>query len=389
MRKVLAVLFVLALVAAFSVPAGAQPKPIVWKMQSTWTAADNHQVGANSFAEKINAMAGGRLKIEMSAAGAVVPAFEVLDAVHKGILDGGHAWPGYWFGKHPACTLFSSVAGGPFGMDNLDFVTWLYKAGGLKLYNELLQNELKMNVVAFAASGETAEPQGWFKKPIQDVKSFKGLKFRAAGAAAEVFKVLGMSVVILPGGEIVPALQRGVIDAGEFSDPSADMKMGFQDVAKYYYNPGVHQPTGMMEILINKKKWDELTPDLKAIVEYGCMAEQQHFDTHMIDQNSKDMQILISKHGVKVMETPREILMEVLKAWDKVAEKYVKESPFFAKVYASQKEFAERVVPYRRIAHPPYDLSADYYWGAANPYKVVKAGKAAPAAAPAKAPAKK
>jgi TRAP-type mannitol/chloroaromatic compound transport system substrate-binding protein len=195
-----------------------------------------------------------------------------------------------------------------------------------------------------------------------------------------------MSVVILPGGEIVPALQRGVIDAGEFSDPSADMKMGFQDVAKYYYNPGVHQPTGFMELVINKKKWDELTPDLKAIVEYGCMAEQQHFDTHMINQNSRDMQELITKHGVKVMETPREILMEVLRAWDKVAEKYVKENAFFAKVYASQKEFAQRVVPYRRIAHPPYDLAADYYWGALNPYQVTKAGKAAP---PAKAPAKK
>ena len=200
-----------------------------------------------------------------------------------------------------------------------------------------------------------------------------------------------MSVVILPGGEIVPALQRGVIDAGEFSDPSADMKMGFQDVAKYYYNPGVHQPTGMMEVVINKAKWEALPADLKAIVENAAMATQMFFDAHMINQNSKDMQTLITKHGVKIMETPREILLEVLKAWDKVAEKYVKENPTFAKIYASQKAFAERVVPYRRIAHPPYELSADYYWGAANPYKVAKAGKlpvAAPAA-PAKTPAKK
>jgi TRAP-type mannitol/chloroaromatic compound transport system substrate-binding protein len=259
------------------------------------------------------------------------------------------------------------------------------------MYNELLQNDLKMNVVAFPASGETAEPQGWFKKPIADVKSFKGLKFRAAGAASEVFKNLGMSVVILPGGEIVPAIQRGVIDAGEFSDPSADMKMGFQDVAKYYYNPGVHQPTGMMEILINKAKWEALPADLKAIVENAAYATQGYFDCFMIDQNSKDMMTLITKHGVKVMETPREILMEVLKAWDKVAEKYVKENATFAKIFASQKAWAERVVPYRRIAHPPYDLSADYYWAALNPYKVTKAGKlpAAAPAAPAKAPAKK
>jgi TRAP-type mannitol/chloroaromatic compound transport system substrate-binding protein len=378
------------LILSFATLASAQ-QPIVWKMQSTWTAADNHQIGATAFAERVNAMAGGRLKIEVSAAGAIVPAFEVLDAVHKGILDAGHSWPGYWFGKHPACTLYSSAAGGPFGMDNLDWLTWLYLGGGAKMYNELLQNDLKMNVVAFFASGETAEPQGWFKKPISDIKAFKGLKFRAAGAASEVFKNLGMSVVILPGGEIVPALQRGVIDAGEFSDPSADMKMGFQDVAKYYYNPGVHQPTGGMEVLINKTKWEALPADLKAIVENAAMATQMFFDAHMINQNSLDMQTLISKHGVKIMETPREILMEVLKAWDKVAEKYVKENPTFAKIYASQKAFAERVVPYRRIAHPPYELAADYYWGAANPYQVTKAKKLATEApaAPAKAPAKK
>jgi TRAP-type mannitol/chloroaromatic compound transport system substrate-binding protein len=166
-----------------------------------------------------------------------------------------------------------------------------------------------------------------------------------------------------------------VIDAGEFSDPSADMKMGFQDVAKYYYNPGVHQPTGFMEVAINKKKWDELPADLKAIVENAAMATQQFFDAFMIDQNSKDMQTLITKHNVKIMETPREILMEVLKAWDKVAEKYTKENAYFAKVYASQKAWAERIVPYRRIAHPPYDLAADYYWGKLNPYKVEKAKK--------------
>ncbi|RPJ37591.1 MAG: TRAP transporter substrate-binding protein [Deltaproteobacteria bacterium] len=390
MKKAFALVLGFVFILSLGTLASAQ-QPIVWKMQSTWTAADNHQVSANTFAEKVNTMSGGRLKIEVSAAGAIVPAFEVLDAVHKGILDAGHGWPGYWFGKHPACTLFSSVAGGPFGMDNMDFMAWMYLGGGLKMYNELLQNDLKMNVVVFPASGETAEPQGWFKKPIADIKTFKGLKFRAAGAASEVFKNLGMSVVILPGGEIVPALQRGVIDAGEFSDPSADMKMGFQDVAKYYYNPGVHQPTGFMEVLVNKAKWEALPADLKAIVENAAMATQGFFDCFMIHQNSQDMQTLITKHNVKIMETPREILMEVLKAWDKVAEKYVKENPTFAKIYASQKAWAERVVPYRRIAHPPYELSADYYWGALNPYKVTKAGKlpAATTAAPAKAPAKK
>jgi TRAP-type mannitol/chloroaromatic compound transport system substrate-binding protein len=363
------------LLMAFSAPAGAQQKAapqFTWKMQSTWTASDMHQICAKDFVDKVEVMSGGRLKIDLQAAGAVVPAFEVLDAVHKGILDAAHAWPGYWFGKHPAATLFSSAAGGPFGMDNLDFLGWCFLGGGKELYNELLQNELKMNVVAFINSGETSEPQGWFRKPIKNVNDFKGLKFRAAGGAAEVFKQFGMSVVILPGGEIVPALQRGVIDAAEFSDPSADMRMGFQDVAKYYYQPGIHQPTGFMEVIISKKKFDELPPDLRAIVEFAAMANTLHFDVKMIDQNSKDMKELIEKHGVKLVENPRDIMMEVLKGWDKVAEKYCKENPFFNKVYQSQKAWAERVVPYRRVAHPPYDLAADFYWGQINPYKVQK-----------------
>jgi len=345
---------------------------ITWKVQSTWTAGDFHHVNPKGLVEKIEAMSGGRLKINLLAAGAIVPPFEVLDAVHKGILDGGHAWPGYWYGKHPAATLFGSVPGGPFGMSSEDYLGWLYMGGGKELYNELLQKELKMHVVAFPTFGETPEPLGWFPKPIKDVKDFRGLKFRAGGMSAEVFKAMGMSVVTLPGGEIVPAMQRGVIDAGEFSDPSSDMAMGFQDVRKFYHMPGTHQPTGMMEILINMKKWDELPADLKAIVEYAAMAEAIHFTLKMLNQNSRDLDTLVTKHGVKVIESPREILVEVLKAWDKVAEKYVKENPFFAKVYESQKKWAQQVVPYRRIGHPPYDLAADYYWGGVNPYKVIK-----------------
>jgi len=373
MKKIFAasvgVVFVLSLFLAGS---AAAQQVINWKMQSTWTAGDFHQTNPKKFVEMVEAMAGGRLKINLQASGAIVPPFEVLDAVHKGILDVGNSWPGYWFGKHPACTLFSSVAGGPFGMDNLDFLSWYHLGGGKDLYNELLQKELKLNVIAFACSGETPEPQGWFKKPIKDVKAFKGLKFRAAGAAAEVFKNMGLSVVILAGGEIVPALQRGVIDAGEFSDPSSDMAMGFQDVTKFYHLPGVHQPTGFMEVVINKSKWDALPADLKAIVEYAAMANTLNFDMSMLSQNSTDLNTLITKHNVKAIATPREILTEVLKAWDKVAEKYCKENAFFNKVYQSQKTFAQRVVPYRRVGHPPYDLAADYYWGKLNPYKVQK-----------------
>jgi TRAP-type mannitol/chloroaromatic compound transport system substrate-binding protein len=373
MKKPLAVVlgfvFVLSLVGL----ASAQQQPqYVFKMQSTWTAGDFHHQNPTKFVKIVEEASGGRIKINLMAAGAIVPAFEVLDAVNKGILDMGNAWPGYWFGKHPAATLFASATGGPFGMDSWDWVSWYYLGGGKDLYNDLLQKELKMNVVAFSSGGETNEPQGWFRKPIKTVQDFKGIKFRAGGMAAEVFKALGMTVVILPGGEIVPALQRGVIDAGEFSEPSSDMAMGFQDVAKYYYLPGIHQPTGMMETLINKSKWDSLPADLKAVVEYSCMATQTWWDAAVKLQNSKDLETLVTKHNVKVMETPRPILMEVLKAWDKVAEKHCKDNPYFNKVYQSQKEYAKRIVPYKHLNEVPYDVGFQYYWGKVDPYKVTK-----------------
>ena len=357
---------------ALTLASPVSAKRIVWQLQSTWTAGDFHQTNPVGFAKKVSEMTGGRLKIRVMAAGAVVPAFELLDAVSKGILDAGNSWPGYWLGKHPAAALFASIPGGPFGMNSEDYLGWLYFGGGLELYNQLLQEKLKMNVVAIPSYGETPEPQGWFPKPLKGLEDFKGLKFRAAGMSGEVFKEMGMAVVSLPGGEIVPALERKVIDAAEYGEPSSDMSLGFQDVRKYYHLPGMHQPTGMMEILINKKRWDALPDDLKAVVKYACMAEAMEFVIRMLDQNSKDAKKLITEHGVTIVQTPKEILLAVLKGWDKVAARHCAEDPFFAKVYASQKKWAERVVPYRRVAHPDYDIAADYYWGEVNPYNVMR-----------------
>ena len=373
MKKAFAVVLGFVFILSLGTLASAQQQPqFVFKMQSTWTAGDYHHQNPVKFVEIVEKASGGRIKIDLMATGAIVPAFEVLDAVNKGILDMGNAWPGYWFGKHPAATLFGSVAGGPFGMDSWDWMGWYYLGGGKELYNELLQKELKMNVVAFASSGETNEPQGWFRKPIKSVKDFRGIKFRAGGMAAEVFKALGMTVVILPGGEIVPAMQRGVIDAGEFSEPSSDMAMGFQDVAKFYFLPGMHQPTGMIENIINKSKWDALPADLKAIIEYASMATQTWWDAAIKLQNAKDLETLVNKHNVKVMETPPEILAEVLNAWDKVAEKHSKENAFFSKVYQSQKEYAKRIVPYKKLNEVPYEVGYQHYWSKENPFKASK-----------------
>ncbi|MGH6784427.1 MAG: hypothetical protein ACREBP_07360, partial [Sphingomicrobium sp.] len=195
--------------AALAGPAVAQAPAAKtqWKMQSSWPAADFHQVNPKGLVEKIAEMTGGRLQVDLQPAGTVVPAFEVLDAVNRGIIDAGHSWPGFWTGKHPAATLFGSAPGGPYGMNAEDYLGWIYLGGGLELYNELMQKEMKMNVVVFPTFGETPEPQGWFRKAIKSPADLKGLKFRATGISAEVFKEMGMSVVSIAPGEIVPALE--------------------------------------------------------------------------------------------------------------------------------------------------------------------------------------
>jgi TRAP-type mannitol/chloroaromatic compound transport system substrate-binding protein len=367
---VVASLLVAALTA--STDAQAPATRTQWKMQSSWPAADFHQVNPKGLVEKVAEMTGGRLQIDLQPAGTVVPAFEVLDAVNRGIIDAGHSWPGFWTGKHPAATLFGSAPGGPYGMNAEDYLGWIYLGGGLELYNELIQKELRMNIVVFPTFGETPEPQGWFRKPIKSAADLKGMKFRATGIAAEVFKEMGMSVVSIAPGEIVPALERGVVEAAEFSDPSADMAIGLHQVRKFYHMPGIHQPTGIMELQVNKQKWDALPADVKSIVKHAAMAEALHYTLKMLDRNSQDLVTLVTKHGVTVVETPREVFDEILKAWDKVAERKAKENPFFAKVLESQKAWAQRVVPYRRCCHPPYEFAADYYWKGVNPYKIVK-----------------
>jgi TRAP-type mannitol/chloroaromatic compound transport system substrate-binding protein len=343
-----------------------------FKIQSTWPATDFHQVNPKGLVEKIQEMSGGRLKIELLPAGAVVPPLELLNAVNKAVVDGGHSWPGFWTGRHPAASLFGSMPGGPYGMNSEDYLAWLYLGGGLELYQELLQKELKMDVVIFPTFGETPEPMGWFAKPIKSLQELRGLRFRATGLSAEVFKEMGMTVVSTAPGEIVPALERGVIDAAEFSDPSADMALGLATVRKFYHMPGIHQPTGIMEFYVNRQKWEPLPADLRAIVKWGAMAESLHYTAKMLDRNSQDLETLVTKHGVTVVETPKEIMVEVLKAWDKVADRKVKENPFFARVLESQRAWAKRVVAYRRCCHPPYELAADYYWAGVNPYRIKK-----------------
>lgn len=371
MKKSFLILSAVLLISGlfFSISVEAQTTSFKWKVQSGAPAADFRFVNIKDLAEKIDEMSGGRLKIEPLGAGAIVPTFEILDAVHKGVVDGGHTYPGWWAGKNIATTLYGGVAGGPYGMSMEDFLGWVYMGGGLDLYHELLQKEMKYDVISFPILTENPDSLGWFKRPVKSVAEFKKLKYRTSGMSAEVFKEMGVSVVILPVGDIVPSLERGVIDGAELSGPINDLTMGFYTVRKTYIMRSVQQPTGFMELLINKKKWDELPPDLKAILKWGCMAETLSSGQKQLQQNRQALEDLVNKHGVTVVETPDEINREILKAWDKVAERKSKENPFFAKVLASQKAWAMRAVTYREIGQPPAGLSDAYYWKGVNPYK--------------------
>jgi TRAP-type mannitol/chloroaromatic compound transport system substrate-binding protein len=316
------------------------------KMQSTWPTKDIFHEVFVDWGKKVEEMAGGRLKIDILPAGAVVPAFQLIEAVHQGTLDGGHGVPAYWFGKQVAASLFGT--GPSFGLDAEGLLGWIYYGGGQELYNELIQTILQLDVVSFFHGPMPTQPLGWFKTPVQKPDDLKGVKFRTVGLSADLFKQLGASVVILPGGEIVPALDRGVIDAAEFNNPSSDRLLGFPDVRKIMMAQSYHQPVEFLELLFNKKKYDALPKDLQAIIKYANMAESADFTWKMMDRNSTDLEEMKSKQKVQVVKTPKAVLEAQLKAWDAVIAEKSKDNPFFVKVLESQKQWAARVVPLRQ-----------------------------------------
>ena len=331
--------------------------PIVLKMQGSWGAKDIFNEMAEEYVKRVNEMAGGRLRIDYLVAGAVVKPFEVMDAVAKGVLDAGHTVPVYWYGKSKVASLFGS---GPItGCDAHQTLAWIYRGGGLALYNELL-TKLNLNVVGFFAMPMPTQPLGWFKKPITQASELKGLKYRTVGLAADLFQEMGAKVTQLPGGEIIPALEKGVIDAFEFNNPTSDMRFGAQDVIKNYMMGSYHQAMEFFEILINKKKWDAMPKDLQAIWQYGVeAASSANFWTAM-ENYSNDLQELITKHKVNVARTPKSVFQDQLKAWDSVSKRLQDEDPFFKKVVESQLKWAKKVAYYMFLNEADYRLGYEH-----------------------------
>jgi TRAP-type mannitol/chloroaromatic compound transport system substrate-binding protein len=336
-----------SLLKGAAVAAGAMSAPMVMaqtpatslRFQSTWPAKDIFHEYANDFAKKVNDMAGGKLKIEVLPAGSVVPAFQLLDAVNKGTLDGGHGVVAYHYGKQSALALWGS--GPAYGMDPNMVLAWHNYGGGKALLEEIYKS-INMDVVSYLYGPMPTQPLGWFKKPVSNVSQMKGLKFRTVGLAVDVFTELGAAVNPLPGGEIVPALDRGLIDAAEFNNASSDRVLGFPDVAKNCMLQSFHQSGEQFEILFNKTKYSALPAELKAIIDYGVQAASADMSWKAIDRNSKDYIELKTKDKVNFYKTPDSILKAQLDAWDKVIAKKAGENPLFKKVLDSQKEFAAR-----------------------------------------------
>lgn len=359
-----------------------QPAPRVLKMQSTWPASSTLQDCFKGLAERVDKLTGGALKFETMAAGQVVPAFEVLDATHKKVLDGGHTVTYYWQGKNSAATLFASTPAGPFGMDHIDFLGWMYEGGGMEMYWDFYQKTLGMNVVAFPSMPSSPQAFGWFKRPIKDLKDFKGLKCRETGIVAEIFQRMGMSTVNMPGGEIAAAAQRGVIDCAEWVAPVEDLKLGLPQIYKYYYMPGMHEPTVVAELLINADVWKSLPAQQQEAIRSATTENYVRWWARWQKQNADALEEMRTKYGTQVLRTPPEILTAFLKAWDEIAAEESAKNPVFKKVYDSQREYASKVVPAKRFMQPPYSFAANHYW----PQDKAKSAPAKPvkAAAPVK-----
>ena len=345
--------------AALGFPMVSQAQTINFRFQSTWPAKDIFHEYALDYANKVNAMSGGRLKIEVLPSGAVVPAFGLLDAVSTGTLDGGHGVLAYWYGKSNALALWGS--GPAFGMDPNMVIAWHEYGGGKQLLEKIYAG-LKMDVVSFVYGPMPTQPLGWFKKPITKAEDFKGLKYRTVGLSIEIFNALGASVQALPGGDIVPALDRGVLDAAEFNNASSDRTLGFADVSKICMLQSFHQSAEQFEILFNKKKFDALAPELKSIISIATQAASAEMSWKAIDRYSQDFVKLQTEDKVRFYQTPKSILEAQLKAWDAIIAKKSAESPDFKAVLESQREFARRAGRWQNFTNVDYKMAYDHYF---------------------------
>ena len=350
-----------ALVAAgaLAAPSVARAEQTVLKMQAAWGGGIFLE-NAKSYVDRVHAMAGDALKIDLLPVNSVVKTSQMQDAVHRGVLDAAHYVPAYWYSKSKTASLFGT---GPcFGWSSQEVLGWVHYGGGQELFDELM-GTLGLNVVSFFNSPMPAQPLGWFKEQIEDASQMVGLKYRTVGLAADVLLEMGKSVVHLPGGEIQPAMKSGLIDAAEFNNPTSDRDFGMQDVSKHYHLASFHQSQEFFEITFNKRKFESLSSELQAILKHASEAENSNFYWHNTKRYAEDLVKLRDEQGVNVYRTPDSVMSEQLKAWDIVVERLSAEDAFFKKVIDSQKAYAKDVMNYLNLNQPDYKLAYQHHFG--------------------------
>lgn len=333
------------------------------KFQAGFPLKDPFFEISQMFIKTISDLTGGMLRIELLPSGAVVGAFDMADAVHKGILDGCIAVPAFWYGKENALSLFGT--GPALGQDANTLLAWMEHGGGKALYDELYRDVLKLDVVGLLWGPMGVQPFGWFKKEVKSRQDIQGLKYRTVGLSIDLFTEMGASVVAMPGGEIIPSLERGVIDAAEYNNPESDAALGFPDVAKVCMVKSYHQPGEILEMLIGKRVYEALSPAYQNVIRYAAKAACAEMSWRTLDRYSQAYEDMRDKRGVKFVETPRELLEAQLNAWDKVITQKAQSNAFFAKVLESQKTFLKRVVGYQVKFNNDPRLPFEHFFGKA------------------------
>ena len=353
-------LFTLFLLSACGNPSGnnnagkvsgtSSGKVFHWKMVTTWPANfPVFQEGAEQFADDVRVMSDGRLDIHVYAGGELVPALQVFDAVSQGTAEMGHGSPYYWAGKVPEAQFFSSV---PFGMTAKGMNAWLYYGGGLELWREVYA---PYNVIPFPMGNTGVQMGGWFNKKIETVDDLKGLHMRIPGLGGKVLERAGGKPVLMAGGEIYTALDRGVIDATEWVAPFHDLRLGLNRAAKYYYYPGWHEPGTMFELIVNADKWNELPDDLKRIVDTTAAAISQKIYAEMEYKNQLALKEIRANKNIELIEFPEPVLKELQRLSVITLDEEAAKNPAFKKVYDAYNTFRQSYRDWSRLSDESYE----------------------------------
>lgn len=347
--------------AAIGFPNISRADTITLSFQSTWPSQDIFHEFAADYARIADQMSGGRLNIRLLPAGSVVGALEMQDAVISGALDGGHGVTAYWYGKHKAFSLFGTPP--PFGWDAHQFLAWWKYGGGEELYNELMHDILDLNITGFLTGPMPTQALGWFTEPVTGPEDMRGMSYRTVGLAADVMEEFGASVTIMGGGDIVPAIDRGLLDGAEFNNPSSDRLLGFPDVSKTWMLRSYHQDCECFEVIFNRDVYEGLPDELKAILRFASEASNSDMYWKAMQRYPEDLEGLREEDGVQTYITPNSVLDAQLAAWDVVIERESERDEFFARVIDSQMSWCEKHVAFHLEGNAPKDRAYEHFYG--------------------------